>query len=975
MKHQLLLASAGLAAALALVVARRGGAPRAVRGAGTLPPHRDPDGGFRNPWRTAHREGGFLRWQRERLGADLPPNPPPGALPLVPNHLARPHAAPDEIRLTWVGHATWVLQIGGLNLLTDPHWSERAFPVQWAGPARFQPPGIRWDDLPAIDAVLLSHDHYDHLDRNTVHRLRERFGERLRWLVPLGYRAWFRGEGVDVAELDWWQTATLDGPAGPVRVTCLPSQHWTRRTLWDERERLWSSWAVGGGGRRVVLRGGYRVVSRLRGDRPARGSLRRAALPHRRVRAALVHAPRAHEPRRRGAGVPGDGRARSVHRDALGHLAPHRRGPAGTADPHSRGVGGGGPAAGTALDPTARGDAAGAAGRISHRSGVAALSTLPISDYALLSDCHSAALVSRGGSVDWLCLPRFDSPALFAHLLDPAGGHWWIRPAGEHTAERRYLDGTLVLQTTFRTPNGVVTLEDALAVGRGERGHELGRTAPHALLRRVRCTEGTVQMETEYTPRPEYGLIRPLLREEQGGIRGRGGASALLLSASHPPRIDGSVARGRWTLRAGEGATFALQQRRSAEQPPELWSPERISARLDDTTRAWRSWSELHQGYGGPWRDEVRHSGRVLQALTYVPTGAIIAAPTTSLPEAVGGDRNWDYRYAWVRDASLTLQALWVAACPDEADRFFRFLAGAASEMHDGDHLQVVFGVEGEHDLSERELSRLAGWRDSRPVRVGNGAWRQQQLDVYGELLAAAYLLRDRLGELDQPTRAFLASLADTAAERWEERDHGIWEIRGEPRDYVYSKLMCWVALDRAIRLAEPLRAEGRVEHWTEVRERIRDTILQRGWNDAAGAFTQSFGSDALDASSLMLPIVGFLPATHPRIRSTVHAIRERLTDSRGLIRRYRSGDGLPGHEGSFLLCTFWLAHVHALAGEVEQARHAFESAARFLNDVGLLSEEVGDDGELLGNFPQGLSHLGLVNAAWAIAEAERAAG
>jgi alpha,alpha-trehalase len=361
----------------------------------------------------------------------------------------------------------------------------------------------------------------------------------------------------------------------------------------------------------------------------------------------------------------------------------------------------------------------------------------------------------------------------------------------------------------------------------------------------------------------------------------------------------------------------------------------------------------------------------VLQALSFQPTGAIIAAASTSLPEGVGGERNWDYRYAWVRDSCFTMQALWVAACPDEAVDFFSFMTGAAATVDDDNGLQIMFGVGGEHDLTERILPHLEGWRDSRPVRVGNGAWNQQQVDVYGELLGAAYQLRDYLDDVDDATRRFLVACADAAAARWQERDQGIWEVRGGPRDFLYSKLMCWVALDRAIDLADLLHAHDRIESWTATREQIRDAILTDGWSDKAGAFAQAFGSDDLDASTLMMPIVGFMPATDPRMRSTIDAIAERLTDEHGLVYRYRATDGLEGEEGTFLLCTFWLAQAQALAGEVEQARKTFEHAIAYANDVGLLAEEVDPaSNELLGNFPQAFSHIGLVNAAWAISQA-----
>ena len=602
------------------------------------------------------------------------------------------------------------------------------------------------------------------------------------------------------------------------------------------------------------------------------------------------------------------------------------------------------------------------------------MESLPIGDYALLSDCRSAALVSRDGSVNWLCFPRFDGPSVFCRLLDPAGGRFAIQPAGEFQASRRYADQTMVLETTFTTPGGTAVLTDALALGPNERGHGLGASSPGMLLRRLACTSGEIEAEVSYAPRPEYGLIHPILVPVPGGLAARGGADRLLLSTSASFSVDGATATARIRLAAGQAAVFALGHGQLADPPRAPWTAAEITGRLDDTMAGWRSWSAIHQNYQGPWRELVHHSGRVLQALTFARTGAIVAAPTTSLPESVGGERNWDYRYTWVRDASLTMEALWVAACPDEANKFFAFLAdAAASQLQLGADLQIMFGVGGERDLTERVLPQLAGWRGSRPVRVGNGAWLQRQLDVYGELLGAAQRLVDQLGELDPVTQRFLAAAADTAASRWPEKDQGIWEIRGEPRDFLYSKLMCWVALDRAIALAPHLGAEGRVSDWAAARDEIRAAILERGWNERAGAFTQAFGSEDLDASTLMLAITGFLPGDDPRMKATIDATAQRLTDQRGLVYRYRAHDGLAGDEGTFLLCTFWLAQAQVLAGEVEGATATFERALAAINDVGLLAEEVDPrTGEMIGNFPQALSHIGLVNAAWAITQAQQ---
>jgi GH15 family glucan-1,4-alpha-glucosidase len=604
------------------------------------------------------------------------------------------------------------------------------------------------------------------------------------------------------------------------------------------------------------------------------------------------------------------------------------------------------------------------------------MSVTPIADHALLSDCHSAALVNRAGSVEWLCFPRFDSASTFARILDDEAGHWSITPVDDAAVTRRYIDRTMVLETTFRTSSGAVTIVDALVVGPGNRDHELGRGAPHLLVRTVTGVEGTVDLAVEFAPRSEYGLVHPNLSAVDGGVSARGGADLLMLSCAVELELDGATARGRIEVRAGERLGFALHHRTASDEPARVWSDDEIAERLSDTIAAWQSWSDLHQNYDGPYRDLVHHSGRVLQALTFRPTGAIVAAATTSLPEAVGAERNWDYRYAWVRDASFTIQALWVAACPDEAEEFFDFMstAGATTTERCAD-LQIMFGIGGEHDLSERELAHLDGWRGSRPVRVGNGAWNQRQLDVYGELLDAVCRLADHLERVDDTTLRFLVGLADAAAARWRDPDHGIWEMRTDPRHFLYSKLMCWVALDRAIALADRLPVDDRVPAWEKAREEIADAIVREGWNEKAGAFTQSFGSADLDAASLVVPLVGFLPPSDPRVMATIEAVEARLTDDRGLVHRYAGDDGLLGEEGAFLLCTFWLAEALARAGNPERARAVFDRAAAYVNDVGLLAEEADPrTGELLGNFPQGFSHVGLVNAAWAISESERAA-
>ncbi len=593
---------------------------------------------------------------------------------------------------------------------------------------------------------------------------------------------------------------------------------------------------------------------------------------------------------------------------------------------------------------------------------------LPVAEYGLLSDCNSAALVARDGSVDWLCLPRFDSPSVFGRILDPAAGHCSIRPADAFTSERRYLPGTLVLETTFRTWTGAVRVTDALVFAEGQRGHDLGLDGPHELVRLVEGVEGEVELLFELAPRTEYGLVRPLFRLEGDGGRTFGGPNRISVRAGVPVEIDDVTMRAAFGVAAGEQVGFSLRWiPTEAHEPPPATAPDRVAVRIADTVEGWRSWEAEHDVYDGPHRELVRLSSRVLKGLTYRPTGAIVAAPTTSLPEAVGGERNWDYRYAWIRDASLTLQALYIGSCSDEAGEFVSFMTSSAGG---GASLQIMYGIGGEHDLSERELPHLCGWRESAPVRVGNGAWGQTQLDVYGELLDALYVYREQLGELHPEIQAFVAYLADLAAARWEETDAGMWEMRGAPRHHLSSKVLCWVALDRAVKLAPALGPFARTDEWTRARDAVREAILERGWSEARGAYAQSFGSDDLDAAALLMPLVGFLPATDPRMRSTIEAVARELTRD-GLVLRYLNdeglnADGLTGDEGTFVICSFWLVSCLAQAGEVERAEALFEQLASYANDLGLLAEEIETaTAEQLGNFPQAFSHIGLITAAY----------
>jgi GH15 family glucan-1,4-alpha-glucosidase len=597
--------------------------------------------------------------------------------------------------------------------------------------------------------------------------------------------------------------------------------------------------------------------------------------------------------------------------------------------------------------------------------------SLPIAAYAMLSDCNSAALVGLDGSIDWLCMPRFDSPALFSRLLDPTAGHWAIAPVGEYSVVRRYLPGTLILETTFTTATGSVRLLDALRLGESERGHGLGLGAPHELVRCVQGAAGTVELAMELAPRPEYGLVQPLMRRTEEGARTFGGPTPVAIRAGVGLEVEGATIRASFRVGENELVGFSLCWAPPDAPAPTTTAPDQVAGRLEAVAEVWRSWEAEHDVYEGPNRELVRHSARVLQGMTYRPTGAIVAAVTTSLPEDAGGERNWDYRYAWIRDASLTMGALYIGACSDEAGNFASFMTSSAGGGEGIDRsLQIMYGIGGEHDLTERELTHLRGWRDSRPVRVGNGAWYQTQLDVYGELLGVLHQYRERLGELHPEIQHFAAQLADAAARNWSREDAGMWEMRGEPRHHLSSKVLCWAALDRAVELAPQLGPYAKAEEWAAERDRIRAAVNERGWSEARQAYAQSYDSDELDAAVLLMPLVGFLPATDPRMRSTIDAIDRELTAD-GLVLRYRNSgegvnaDGLTGEEGTFVICSFWLVSCLARADELERAQRLFENLLGYANDVGLLSEEIDTRrGELLGNFPQAFSHIGLITAA-----------
>ncbi len=581
-----------------------------------------------------------------------------------------------------------------------------------------------------------------------------------------------------------------------------------------------------------------------------------------------------------------------------------------------------------------------------------------IEDYALIGDTHTAALVGNDGSVDWLCLPRFDSGACFAALLgSPDNGRWKIAPTTEPTrVERRYREGTLVLETELHTDDGVVRLVDAMPV----------RDGSPALLRRVEGVSGTVRMCSELVVRFDYGHDVPWVQDRDGRLRSATGPDAVTLDsdvAHHGGDGEGDPV-AEFEVSAGDVVDLCLTWTPSHEDAPE---PVDVGGALERLTGWWEDWS-ARCTYDGPHRAAVLRSLITLKALIYAPTGGIVAAPTTSLPEQIGGVRNWDYRFCWIRDATFTLLALLGAGYTDEAaawrEWLLRALAGRPEQM------QIMYGVGGERRLTETELDWLPGYEGSQPVRAGNGAAQQFQLDAYGELMDALHQARAHGVPPEEHAWSVQRHLLDYLEEHWHDPDYGIWEIRGDPQHFTHSKVMAWAAFDRAVKGVENFDLPGPVDRWREVRQEIFDEVCAKGFDETRNTFTQYYGSAGLDAALLLISEVGFLPPDDPRVLGTVEAIEKNLCQD-GFVQRYSTQgddenvDGLPSGEGAFLPCTFWLADSYAAQGRTDEARRVLERLLDLRNDVGLLSEERDtESGRLVGNFPQALSHLALVSTA-----------
>ncbi|MDQ3865922.1 MAG: glycoside hydrolase family 15 protein [Actinomycetota bacterium] len=582
-----------------------------------------------------------------------------------------------------------------------------------------------------------------------------------------------------------------------------------------------------------------------------------------------------------------------------------------------------------------------------------------IEDYALLGDLQTAALVDRRGSIDWCCFPRFDSGACFAALLGgPQNGRWSLAPATAiKRHERRYRHDTLILESVFETAAGRIRAIDFMP----PRG-----VAPD-IVRIVEGLDGSVPVRSELVIRFDYGRIVPWVRRVDGARIAVAGPDALSFRTPVEVRGEGLSTVSEFTLERGQRVPFVLTWFPSHQPPPDEIDAEEA---LADTEAFWFRWANAC-GHQGDYHEEIHQSLLVLKALTYAPTGGIVAAATTSLPESIGGVRNWDYRFCWLRDATLTLITMLHAGYTEEASDWSEWLLRAVAG--DPADVQIMYGIAGERRLDERELEWLSGFGGSRPVRTGNAASTQLQLDVYGELLDAAYQSLKHGIEPSEFSWALLRALLAWLEDGWREKDAGIWEVRGPARHFTHSKVMSWVAFDRAVRLHDEVRRDGPIERWRALRDEIHAQVLANAWSKRKQAFAQSYGADELDAAVLLMPLVGFLPATDPRVVSTVDAIRRELTLD-GLVLRYRpadsSVDGLPPGEGVFLACTFWLVAVLALQGRHDEARELFGRLLDLRNDVGLLAEEFDPiAGRQLGNFPQAFTHLALVSAALALDE------
>ncbi len=592
----------------------------------------------------------------------------------------------------------------------------------------------------------------------------------------------------------------------------------------------------------------------------------------------------------------------------------------------------------------------------------------PIQDYGIIGDMHSAALVGTDGSIDWLCFPHFDSPSVFAAILDDEkGGRFKIAPAREEAARKQlYWPDTNVLITRFFTPGGVGEIIDYMPVGVPENGHGY-----HQLVRRVRVVRGEMSFRVECSPAFDYAREEHETEVTDAGACFRSPGLSLGLATRVPLEESAGSAVAEFSLDEGETAVFVLRETEAGADCGPSPTEREEDELFMQTVEYWRRWLSKCT-YSGRWREVVQRSALALKLLTFEPTGAMVAAPTMGLPEGVGGERNWDYRYTWIRDAAFTLYGLLRIGFSEEAAAFMSWIEARCRDSGTDGSLQLMYGLDGRHDLTEETLDHLDGYRGSRPVRLGNGAYDQLQLDIYGELMDAVYLYNKHGNPISYDLWTRLRVLINWVCDNWQREDEGIWEIRGGRRHFVYSKLMCWVAVDRGLRLAAKRSFPADRERWLEVRDEIYEEIMDRGWSAEREAFVQSYDDDTLDASNLIMPLVFFLSPNDPRMLGTLDATNRPPRDgglvANSLVYRYdveKSADGLAGEEGTFSLCTFWLVEALTRAGRVDEARLMFEQMLGYANHLGLYAEEIGHSGEALGNFPQAFTHLTLISAAF----------
>ncbi len=597
----------------------------------------------------------------------------------------------------------------------------------------------------------------------------------------------------------------------------------------------------------------------------------------------------------------------------------------------------------------------------------------PIENYGVIGNMRTVALVGMNGSIDWFCIPSFDSPSVFGAILDDKkGGRFKIAPVAAGVTEKQiYWPETNVLVTRFFSPDGVGELIDFMPVGMHHGPH-----ASDQLVRRVTAVRGTMAFRMECLPAFNYARDHHETHITESGAIFRSPALSLKLSATVPVKENGKGVTADFTLHEGQTLTFAVEEMDSEAGDGHPFSESESEQLFEETVEFWRRWLSKCT-YKGRWREMVERAALVLKLLTYEPTGAIVAAPTCSLPETLGGERNWDYRYTWIRDAAFTLYGLLRIGFTDEAANFVRWIEARADELNPDGSLQIMYGIDGRHELTEEVLDHMEGYKGSRPVRVGNGAYGQLQLDIYGELMDAVYLYNKYGAPISYDFWIHLRRLTNWVCDNWQRTDEGIWEVRGGQRHFVYSKVMCWVAVDRALRLADKRSFPADRARWQVVRDQIYEEIMERGWSEDRQAFVQSYGSDSLDASNLIMPLVFLVSPTDPRMLSTLDAINRTPQNgglvSNSLVYRYdvdKSPDGLMGEEGTFNICTFWLVEAMTRAGRfdrvrLDQARLMFEKMLGYANHLGLYAEETGHSGEGLGNFPQAFTHLALISAAF----------